>query len=391
MRRAWLLSALVVAVALATGATGAAARASTLVTVTIPAAPGAIAPQWLSYRGPPRANVLLPAGYDPSRAYPLLVLLHGLTGNYNSFAQSGETALLAGLDAVVVMPEGASGWYTDWWNNGERGDPAWESYELETVLPWILGHYRILPQRRYHAIAGISMGGLGATYLGGRLPGFFGSVATLSGFVDPQMYGLAASEGEPLTSLAPLKGDLDFSAVEGPATGFYATGHNPTALVGNLRYTRIFESTGTGALSGAANPLLGLGGGLLENAIIYPMNRAYHAALAAAGVPSTYQVHLGGHDAPDFAPEIRAMLTWGLFKPVVSDPSTWTNQTVATSGQLWDIGYRFATPPDAVVTFSQSGRSVSVSAAGSSVTLTTARGCTLHLGTPGTVTLPRHC
>ncbi len=31
------------------------------------------------------------------------------------------------------------------------------------------------------------MGGLGAAYLGGRLPGFFGSIGVLSGFVDLQI------------------------------------------------------------------------------------------------------------------------------------------------------------------------------------------------------------
>ena len=64
--------------------------------------------------------------------------------------------------------------------------PPGRATSLQTVIPTILAAYPILPQRRYHALIGISMGGLGATYLGGRLPGFFGSVASLSGFVDPQ-------------------------------------------------------------------------------------------------------------------------------------------------------------------------------------------------------------
>ena len=89
--------------------------------------------------------------------------------------------------------------------------------------------------------------------------------------------------------------------------------------------------------------------------------------------------------------ELKAALAWGLFKPVVTDPATWTNQTVATSGQLWDIGYRFARPPNAVVEFRRSGRSLSISAAGSAVTLSTARGCTIQTATPATITLARHC
>ncbi len=383
----------VVAVTVAVVTGGAVARANQLVTVTIPAAHGEVAPQWLNYPGPPRANVLLPTGYNPHKAYPLLLLLHGLESDYDWYAANGIQQTMASLDAIVVMPEGGSGWYTDWWNNGARDDPSWESYELNEVLPYILRHYRIRHQRRYHAIAGISMGGLGATYLGGRLPGFFGSVATLSGFVDPQEYGVLASEGEPLTSLAPLKGDLDLNAVEGPPDGFYATGHNPTALADNLLYTRVFQSTGTGQPTSAsyADPFTGLEGTVLEAGVIYPMNVRYHAALVDAKVPSTYQVHPGGHDVPDFTDELKALLAWGLFKPVVSEPDAWTNQTVAPAGQLWDIGYRFTTPPDAVVTFRQSGRAVSVSGAGSSVTLTTARGCALRLPTPAVVTLRRRC
>ncbi|MHB8695928.1 MAG: alpha/beta hydrolase-fold protein [Solirubrobacteraceae bacterium] len=121
--------------------------------------------------GPPRATVLLPDKYNPSRAYPLLVLLNGLSSSYRSWSNPGEGEIATtarGLDAIVVMPEGGSGWYTDWWSRGQRGNPAWESYFLDEVIPQISERYRILPQRRYHTIAGNSMGGLGAAYLGGR-------------------------------------------------------------------------------------------------------------------------------------------------------------------------------------------------------------------------------
>jgi hypothetical protein len=64
-----------------------------LVTITIPASAGGIPPKWLSYPGPPRANVLLPAGYDPHKRYPLLVLLNGLANNYASYAQDGIVAM----------------------------------------------------------------------------------------------------------------------------------------------------------------------------------------------------------------------------------------------------------------------------------------------------------
>ena len=356
-----------------------------LVTITIPAPPGQIASKWLSYPGPPRADVLLPSGYDPHQHYPLLVLLNGLNTNYAWFAQTGLTTAFAGLDAIVVMPEGGSGWYTDWWNGGERGSPSWESYELDTVLPFILAHYPILPQRRYHAIAGVSMGGLGAVYLGGRLPGFFGSVASLSGFVDPGYFAPITEPAMGVMSLAPLNGDVQLDPVDGPPDGFYFKGHNPALLTRNLSRTRLFVTTGTGAPSQVA--AFNEPGSSEEALVIYPMNQLYDRALVAGGVTVTYQVQAGGHDIPDFRTEIDALLAWGLFKPVPTAPESWVNDGVATTGQLWDVGYRFAQPPNQVVRFQRSAAMLSISGAGSDVTITTTGACTIRTGTPATIPL----
>ncbi|HEY3844248.1 MAG TPA: alpha/beta hydrolase-fold protein [Acidimicrobiales bacterium] len=370
-----------------------ASSAPQLVTITIPDRAGEIPSKWLSYAGPPRANVLLPAGYDPSQRYPLLVLLHGLNSNYAWVAQSGLITDFDGLNAIVVMPEGGSGWYTDWWNDGERGGPAWESYFLNEVIPTIMAKYPILPQRQYHAIAGVSMGGLGAVYLAGRLPGFFGSVASLSGFVDPRFFSAITEPGMGLTALAPFKGDDNFDPVDGPPEGFYFAGHDPGLLTTNLKQTRVFESTGTGipsnaGLSERAATAAVAEGSVAESLIIYPMNQIYHAALTAAGIDVTYQVHSGGHDIPDFSTEIKAMLGWGLFQPVAVNPAAWVNRTVATSGQLWDISYRFAQPPNQVVQFQQFGTMLSVSAAGAVLTITTGGGCVIHTVTPATISVP---
>jgi S-formylglutathione hydrolase FrmB len=358
-----------------------------LVTIEIPAPNGEIASKWLSYPGPPRANVLLPVGYNRHDHYPLVVFLNGLQNDYDSYAQYGLTKPFDRLGAIVVMPEGGSGWYTDWWNDGERGSPSWESYELETVIPTILARYPILPQRRYHALIGISMGGLGATYLGGRLPGFFGSVATLSGFVDPQYEAALIQPAMPVESSAAANGDSYPDPLYGPPEGFYAGGHNPALLTKNLEHTRLFESTGTGVPS-KANPDPVKVNVSEEKDLIYPMNTLYHKALIAAGIKVTYQIHPGTHSVPDFLNEITAMIKWGLFKPVVTNPSSWVDQTVATRGQLWDFNYRFANPPTRIVNFRQSGTTLSISAAGSAVTITMGTGCVIHTPTPATVHLP---
>ncbi|MDA8355836.1 MAG: alpha/beta hydrolase-fold protein [Actinomycetota bacterium] len=355
-----------------------------IVTITIPAGTD-VAPHWWGYPGPPRANVLLPAGYDPHRRYPLLVLLNGFDTDYDWYAHWGLAQLLDHLGAIVVMPEGASGWYANWWNDGQRGDPAWETYELDVVIPSVLARYPILPGRHYHAIAGTSMGGLGAVYLAGRLPGFFGSVASLSGWDDPQYEANVVQPGMAEGSEATANGDHDPDPIYGPPNGFYATGHNPVALAKNLRHTRVFESTGNGTPAKGEPP--DPTADSEEALFIYPMNKLYHPVLVKAGVDVTYQVHAGGHDIPAFRGEIKAMLKWGLFKTVPADPSSWTDVTVATSGQLWDIDYRFTHPPVQMVTFAQTGTSLSVSTAGSPVTITEPSGCTVRVATPTKIRL----
>jgi hypothetical protein len=285
----------------------------------------------------------------------------------------------------MVAPEGEVGWYADWFNNGAYGTPRWESYILDEAIPQIVRRYRILPQRRYHALFGISMGGLGAAYLGGRLPGFFGSIGVLSGFVDLQRAPLIEPMAMDRLSGAPPGSTL------GPEDGFYATGHNPRALAQNVRQTRVFVSAG----NGIPTPPDGWGGGVgnaEEAAVIRPLSDSYAAALKSAGVDVTYQTHDGCHCWPDFQEELRHAIAWGPFKPVATHPANWINDTVATHGRLWDIAYRFAAHPTAVVRFTRTGRTLKISRAGTRVTLTTAGGCVLRVPTPATVRVPaRRC
>jgi len=69
------------------------------------------------------------------------------------------------------------------------------------------------------------------------------------------------------------------------------------------------------------------------------------------------------------------------FKPVVEQPPDWVNETVAMHGQLWDIAYQFTTHPTAVG-FTRTATRLQVSAARTSVTLTTSRGGVLRVPAP---------
>jgi S-formylglutathione hydrolase FrmB len=393
MRRVALVAALLACVV------APAARASDLIETKVPDRNGEIADRWLpGYPGPPRARVLLPDGYDPAKRYPLLVLLAGLSSNYRVWSEPGQGQIAktaAGFKGIIVMPEGGSGWYTDWWNGGRRGDPSWETYTLDDVIPQTLDRYRIRRGRRWHALAGVSMGGLGTAYLGGRLPGFFGSIAVISGLVDGHLH----SDVAPGAPYPPVEGTvqslipelyagagIDPQGVMGPDQGFYSFGHDPVKLAANLRQTRVFMAVGDGTPTsdGEPNPGNVVTDQPSEAAIIRPASDHYAEALSAAGVDLTYQPHAGIHDWANFRVELRDAIDWGLFRPVEEHATHWINDTVATHGQLWEFGYSFDAPPDRIVRFQRSGRRLSVSAAGSAVTLTTERGC-VHVATPAVI------
>src|SRR5688572_19279520 len=63
-------------------------------------------------------RVILPNGYDAkekaSVRYPVVYLLHGLSGHFDNWTDKTKLAAYAGqFDFVVVTPEGGDGWYTD--------------------------------------------------------------------------------------------------------------------------------------------------------------------------------------------------------------------------------------------------------------------------------------
>lgn len=326
------------------------------------------------------ANVLLPDGYDarPHRRWPVLYLLHGVGDSYDTWAKPANGDILhtaEGLAAIVVMPEGGRGFYTDWYNGGKRRDPAWESYDTRELMPQISRRFRIASGRENHAIAGLSMGGMGATYLGSQRPDYFGTVASFSGFVEHQRQTVAAGFG----TVAGVK----YEDIFGPLDGPYASGHNPTKLVANLRNSRLFAAAGDGVPEPGVDstPSAVAGGGIVE-AEIGQENQEFDAAAVAAGVKIDYRPGLGIHDWPYWRRYLGEAIRWGLFHEVPEHPTTWTFSTITQTGRMWNYRYRFTAPPADVVRFQRAGRTLSASGAGQ-VRLVDARtGCSVTLTLP---------
>lgn len=367
---------LAVLLALACGALagppGAAAQ-QRLITIDTPSAnvdPARVRLNGPDHPGRLRANVLLPDGYDGHRRFPVLFLLHGVGDNFASLALAakGDIANTAkGLEAIVVMPEAARGFYTNWWNEGRRADPGWERFFLDELIPQIERDFRVLPGRANHAIAGLSMGGFGASYLGTQLPGYFGSAATFSGFVQHQRPEVEAG----LRAV----GEVEYTDIFGPMDGFYATGHNPTRLAANLTRSRLYVTVGDGTAdpSAGSSPQAVVGGSPVE-AGLRQQSEELVAAARAAGVDTTYVPLAGVHDWPYWRRHIRDLIAWDPFRAVPETPREWTYRTVAQTGDAWGLRYSFSQPPEEIATLAREGERLRGAGRGT-VTLRSDAGC----------------
>ncbi len=131
-------------------------------------------------------RLLTPPGWThrTRRRWPVLYLLHGCCDAYDSWTRSTRVEQMPRLRrALVVMPEGGPvGFYSDWLGSGGRRGPAWETFHLDELRRILERDYGAGPRR---AIAGLSMGGLGAIAYAARHPGVFGAAASFSGLLHP--------------------------------------------------------------------------------------------------------------------------------------------------------------------------------------------------------------
>jgi len=126
-------------------------------------------------------RVIVPQRYNESAQsrYPVVFLLHGLTGHYNNWTELTKLAnYLAGYDIIVVTPEGGDGWYTD---NVSSANEKWESYIVKELIPEVDNKFRTLAIREKRAIAGLSMGGFGSLKFGLKYPDKFVLAGSFSG------------------------------------------------------------------------------------------------------------------------------------------------------------------------------------------------------------------
>ena len=152
-----------------------------------------------------RVVVYTPPGYDrdTSRRYPVLILLSGSPGTETDWTSGGGFAeivfdnLIAAREMepmLVVMHA------SDVLRNGRRSDNLKEIEPMITavLVPEIRARYRVRPDPRWWALAGLSLGGEYALTVGLRHPSLFRTVASISGSLVPpdfeDRFGTALAE-----------------------------------------------------------------------------------------------------------------------------------------------------------------------------------------------------
>lgn len=86
------------------------------------------------------------------------------------------------------MPDASRSWYV---NSAATPAAKFEDSIIKDLIPFIDSHYRTVPLRRARAVAGLSMGGYGAMFLGLKHSGTFAAIGAFSG-------ALSISHGTPL-------------------------------------------------------------------------------------------------------------------------------------------------------------------------------------------------
>src|SRR5579863_2359708 len=138
--------------------------------------------------------IYVPPGYDdePTRRYPAIYMIQGLTGQLDMWRNRAPfrknfPELADELFARGEAPPCILVWVDCWTSLGGSqflDSPAtgrYHTYLCDEIVPWVDAHYRTLAARDHRGIAGKSSGGYGAMVTPMLRPDLFGGLATHAG------------------------------------------------------------------------------------------------------------------------------------------------------------------------------------------------------------------
>ncbi len=149
-------------------------------------------------------NVILPAGYSEDKKYPVVYMMHGIFGNQDSFGSDADSCSIVktagnlyaaneATEAIIVIPSIRV--CTDSSVEDRFSAENYKFYDLfredliNCLMPYMVKNYSIATGRENTAIAGFSMGGREALYIGITKPETFGYIGAFC-----PAYGIFAYE-----------------------------------------------------------------------------------------------------------------------------------------------------------------------------------------------------
>lgn len=221
--------------------------------------------------------IYLPEGYEASsRSYPVLYLLHGYSDNHTGWVQFGEVQHIADMaiaaaeatPMIIVMPDADT--TRPGYTNSVDGKHNYENFFFEEFMPHIENTYRIRKDKRYRAIAGLSMGGGGSFVYAMRRPDLFSAAAPLSAWMGP-------TTAEELKNWAERSG-ASFDPEDAEA---YLAKNNPLALVKTIEKEKL----------NSIRWYIDCG----DDDFLYEGNAQMHILMRQLGINHEYRVRDGGH------------------------------------------------------------------------------------------------
>lgn len=219
-------------------------------------------------------SIYLPKSYtvDEERTYPVLYLLHGVFGDHTNWVERGHIQDVANrlidgdkaVEMIIVMPDAGTEWDGYFNMNGW----AYEDYFFEELMPYIEENYRVKTGKENTAIAGLSMGGGGATVYGQKHPDKFSTVYAMSAL-------MTLGEGEGLNQDDPKFRELNRTVREESAVNFVANADEKT--VEELKSVRWFVDCG-------------------DDDFLFGANIAFVEEMREKRIPLQFRVRDGGHD-----------------------------------------------------------------------------------------------
>ncbi len=155
--------------------------------------------------------VVFPDGYsfstNKSVRYPVIYLLHGLSGHYDNWPlRTKLTDYALQHNTIIITAEGEDGWYTD---GATNANDKYESYIVKELISEIDGKLRTLATRDKRAIAGLSMGGYGALKFGMKYPEMFSLAGSFSGALGAASFPASGRGEASMKSLGVIFGAAD--------------------------------------------------------------------------------------------------------------------------------------------------------------------------------------